>query len=103
MDLVNQYILDNFVNRNRKGKTVNTETATRPLWKIAIDIRAHWPKVYFGAVPYLRALDGLSTLNDSYGMDDARGVVRYFLANSGTWRGDHVRRIKAELRSMLGE
>lgn len=80
---------------------VNTEV--RPLWTIARDIRAHWPKVYFGAVPYLEAMHGLSSLDDSYGFDDARGIVRYFIANAGTWRGEHARRIKSELRAMLGD
>jgi hypothetical protein len=36
-----------------------------------------------------------------YGADDARGIVMYFLANAGTWRGENARRIKAELKGML--
>ena len=82
---------------------MNTETAPRTLWTIARDIRAHWVKPYFGAVPYLDALDSLSHIDDSYGFDDAESIVRYFLANAGTWRGDDARRIKAELKAMLGD
>ena len=73
----------------------------RPLWKIARDIRQHWPRVYFGAVTYLDAMSHLSTMRDCYGFDDARSIVTYFLGNARTWRGDDARRIKAELKAML--
>jgi hypothetical protein len=80
---------------------METVTATRPLSVIARDIRAHWPKVYFGAVPYLQAMAQLGSINDKYYEDSARSVVNYFLANAGTWRGEDARRIKAELKSMV--
>ena len=80
---------------------MTTATATRPLSTIAREIRATWPKVYFGAVPYLQAMAQLDTVNDNYGLDDARSIVNYFLANAGTWRGDDARRIKAELKAMV--
>lgn len=73
----------------------------RPLYAIAIDIRAHWPKPYFGAVPYIEAMRAVSSINEPYGVESARGLVLYFLANAGTWRGEHAKRIKAELRGML--
>ena len=76
-------------------------TATRPLSVIARDIRASWPKVYFGAVPYLQAMAELNSINDKYIHDDARSIVNYFLANAGTWRGEDAKRIKAELKSMV--
>jgi hypothetical protein len=80
---------------------METITATRPLSVIARDIRATWPKVYFGAVPYLQAMAQLGSINDKYYEDSARSVVNYFLANAGTWRGEDARRIKAELKSMV--
>ena len=80
---------------------METITATRPLSVIARDIRASWPKVYFGAVPYLQAMAQLGSINDKYYEDSARSVVNYFLANAGTWRGEDARRIKAELKSMV--
>lgn len=73
----------------------------RPLYQIAIDIRAHWPKPYFGAVPYIDAMRAVSSINEPYGVESARGLVLYFLANAGSWRGEHAKRIKAELRGML--
>ena len=70
-----------------------TVVATTPdLAAIARDIRTHWKKPYFGAVPYLEAMGTLGGLNDSYGLDDARSIARYFLANAGTLRGEDARR-----------
>lgn len=74
---------------------------SRTLATIARDIRTHWKKPYFGAVPYLEAMETLVNLNDSYGFENARSIALYFLANAGTWRGEDARRIKAEIKSML--
>ena len=77
------------------------ETTTRPISTIAHEIRVDWVKPYFGAVPYLDAMDRLNTIKDKYGYDDATSIVRYFLANAATWKGETARRVKAELKSML--
>lgn len=74
---------------------------TRSLSTIAADIRANWPNVWFGAVPYLDAMRELDSIRDNYYADSAASVVRYFLANANTWRGDAARRIKAELKAMV--
>jgi hypothetical protein len=76
--------------------------AHRPLSTIAHDIWRNWPKPYFGAIPYIVALESLTTINDAYGDDSARSVVLYFLANAATWRGDAARAIKAELKGIAG-
>lgn len=78
-----------------------TDARTRPLREIAAEIRTTWPKIYFGAVPYLDAMSTLNKISDSYYLDSADSIVRYFLANATTWRGPDARRIKAELKSML--
>ncbi len=82
---------------------MNTATETRTLAAIARDIRTHWVKPYFGAVPYIEAMGTLGGLDEKYFHDDARSIARYFLANAGTWRGEDARRIKAEIKSMLGD
>ena len=74
---------------------------TRPIYTIAAEIRKTWPKVYFGAVPYLDAMSSLTSVHDNYGYDSADSIVRYFLSNASTWRGEDARRIKAELKGML--
>lgn len=73
----------------------------RPINQIALEIARDWKAPYFGAVPYIRAMRSLSGINDSYGLDSARSVVSYFLANSGTWKGEKARAIKLELRGMI--
>ncbi len=78
-----------------------TTTETRPLSTIARDIAKTWPKVYFGAVPYLQAMASLESVSDSYGWDDGKSIVLYFLTNAKTWRGEDARRIKAELKAMV--
>jgi len=74
----------------------------RSLSAIARDVRAHWPKVNFAAKPYLDAMAQLDRISDKYYYDNAESVVRYFLSNAATWRGDDAKRIKAELKAMLG-
>lgn len=74
----------------------------RPIYAIAREIRADWKKPYFGAVPYLDAMGDLERISDPYMYDSGESIVRYFLANSGTWRGDTAKRIKAELKALCG-
>jgi hypothetical protein len=73
----------------------------RPLNQIAKEIKADWVKPYFGASPYISAMFYVKSLDESFGYDDGATVVRYFLANAGTWRGETARRIKKELNDML--
>ena len=73
----------------------------RPLHVIAREIKRVWPKPYFGAVPYIDAMLSMDSIHENYFYDSGDSVVRYFLANAGTWRGDDARRIKAELKGML--
>jgi hypothetical protein len=73
----------------------------RQLSVIAREISQDWKKPYFGAVPYIGAMSTLADINDQYGYDDARSIVRYFLSNATSWRGDTARRVKAELKGML--
>lgn len=74
----------------------------RTLRAIAGEIQRDWgDKTYFGAVPYIKAMRGLETVNDRYGQDDAKSIVSYFLSNAKSWRGDTARRVKAELKEMI--
>jgi hypothetical protein len=88
------------------GKLPKKETPKepRPLYEIAREINRDWSRkgkgVYFGAVPYLRAMGTLDKIGDSYGYDSGVSIVLYFLANAGTWRGETARRVKKELNAM---
>jgi hypothetical protein len=73
----------------------------RSIDTIARDISRDWTKPYFGAAPYLDAMHSLQTIKDKYYYDDAESVVRYFLANATTWKGETARSIKAELKTLL--
>jgi hypothetical protein len=75
----------------------------RTICAIANEVNEDWKKPYFGAVPYLDAMRSLSTIRENYFDDSAESVVMYFLANSGTWRGDVAKRVKLELKTMLKE
>lgn len=83
-------------------KTTNN-IQNRPLNEIARDIRKDWKNPYFGARPYLDAMRTLDSINDNYGFDSAKTIVRYFLANASTWRGETARNIKKELKAMVGD
>jgi len=73
----------------------------RPINEIAREIGSTWTKPYFGAVPYLNAMRTLTTIEDYYGLDTADSIIRYFLGNARTWRGEDARRIKKELNELL--
>lgn len=75
----------------------------RTFAEIAQEIKKVWTKPYFGAVPYIDAMAEInsSDKNAVYWNEDTDTIVRYFLANSSTWRGEDARRIKTELKSMI--
>lgn len=74
----------------------------RTVKEIALDIRLSWKTPYFGAVPYIDAMLQIESVHDDYHADSAREVCLYFLSNATSWRGPDARRIKAELKGLLG-
>lgn len=68
---------------------------------IAQIIGQDWSNIYFGAVPYLQAMQSLNSIQDSYGDDSAKTIVIYFLANAQTWRGETARAVKKHLQQLL--
>ena len=70
----------------------------RPLYMIASDIRDNWKPVNYAAKPYLDAMFELNKITDNYINDSGKSVVLYFLSNASSWKGEHARRIKAELK-----
>lgn len=77
----------------------------RPISEIAREINSDWGKLGKGvspyAKPYLDAMHALTDINDNYYLDSADSVIRYFLANASTWRGEKAKEIKKELKSLL--
>jgi hypothetical protein len=83
-------------------KVIKPRPLTRNLNKIAKEIEANWSSINFAAWPYLDAMKKINGgLTEVYGTEPADVIVRYFLANAGTWRGAVANRIKDELRSAL--
>lgn len=74
---------------------------TRPIHEIAKDIRKDWTNMYFGARPYVDAMDNLMTVNDKFGTESGKSIVLYFLSNAASYRGEVARKCKAELKAMI--
>ena len=76
----------------------------RPIYEIADEIYKVWGrnKINYAAKPYLEAMQSLNQITDKYMYDSARSVVSYFLANASAFRGDYAKRIKAELKALMG-
>ena len=77
-------------------------TTPRSLRTIAQEVRSDWKNVWFGAKPYLDAMETLDSVDDNYYLDSGVSIVLYFLANAQTWTGDKARAIKAELKNAVG-
>ena len=78
---------------------------TRPIYQIAADIKTEWSKVgkgvNFAAKPYLDAMLTLDKITDHYMFDSADSIVRYFLCNASSFRGNRAKELKAELKALL--
>jgi hypothetical protein len=75
---------------------------SRSLNVIAKEIRSDWKSVNYGAKPYLDAMGCMESVSDNFGMDTGKSIVLYFLSNASTWRGETAKRVKAELKKMVG-
>lgn len=73
-----------------------------PLSQIADIIRRDWKPMNYAAVPYVQAMLMLPAIDSSYGGDDGKSIVLYFLSNAGTWRGPVAKLVKAELKKRAG-
>lgn len=68
---------------------------------IAREVLADWKKPSPYALPYIKAMLALQSIDDTYLFEGGRSVVLYFLSNAGSWRGATARRVKAELNAAL--
>ncbi len=73
----------------------------RSISAVARDIMSDWNNVYYGAVPYLQAMLTLDSVTDSYGYDDAKSIVLYFLSNATRYKGGRAKELKAELKTLI--
>jgi len=82
------------------GAVLNEEN--RPLYDIAREIRQDWRPVHPYAKPYVDAMATLNSINDKFMFDSGTDIVGRFLSNAASWRGETAKRIKIELKQMLG-
>jgi hypothetical protein len=68
--------------------------------QVVAAIRADWTKPYFGAVPYLEALECLDSWTDRYGCEDATFLAAYLLSNLRTYRGANAKAVRATLKAV---
>lgn len=74
----------------------------RMVWEIAEEILAKWQNIPPAAMAYLNPMLNLNSPSEMYGYDSADMILRYFLSNANTWKGDDAFRIKNEIRALLG-
>lgn len=86
-----------------KNSVENQKSIPDNLAQIAIIIKQDWKNIYFGAVPYLQAMQSLSSIEDHYFEDSAKSIVNYFLANAMTWRGETARQLKTKLKLLVAQ
>ena len=75
--------------------------AKRPIYQIAQDIKNAWKNPSPYALAYLNPMLTLDSIEDYYFLDDAKSIIRYFLANAQGFRGEKARELKQELRDLL--
>lgn len=89
----------------KKQEAKRSQQVTRKLSDIAQNIEAAWSTqgkgVNYAARPYLDAMYQLEDINDRYGLDSAGGIVRRFLANASSFKGEAAKTLKAELKELL--
>ncbi len=69
---------------------------------IARLIKRDWRNVHYAARPYLEAMLTLNSINDDHWHDSGQSVVRYFLNNAKTYRGENAKVYKAALKKLAG-
>lgn len=96
-------LFDSFTYTKYKPITnIMTTTTTRPLYKIADEIRKDWRPMCPHAKAHFQAFEGATSIDEMYMFDSVKGEVLRFLSGASTWRGETARRIKKELKAMAG-
>jgi len=94
------------INEEMNGKPAvpeisSLDLASMPLSGLARIVKGDWKNVYFGAVPYLDAMETLKSIGDKYYEDSGSSIVAYFLSNATSWKGEVARAVKKELNKRL--
>ena len=76
-------------------------TEKKTIHDYAVEILRTWKNIHPSAKPYVEAMLELYDIHDHYLYDSADDIVRRFLINANTWRGDDARRVKKQLNLLL--
>ncbi|RKE47151.1 hypothetical protein [Sphingobacterium detergens] len=91
----------NKVEQKNQQQIIKSMEIPNQISAVANIILKDWKKPYFGAVPYLNTMVQLDNINQMYDQDSAKSIVRYFLANAQSWKGETARAVKAKLNQLL--
>jgi len=80
---------------------MSKELSEMKLYELAREVRRDWKNINYAARPYLDAMSDLIGLTDAFSYDSGDSIVRYFLSNASSWRGQRAREVKAELQRRL--
>jgi hypothetical protein len=81
---------------------VKVKTPARPLHQICDEIRKDWRPMPNYAKAHFEAIECATSIDEMYGFDSVKSEVCYFLGNAQTWKGETARRIKIELKQLVG-
>lgn len=96
-------ITESKLRRFIRRRILESRGMERSIREIAQEISMNWRNVSPAARPYLNAMMQLDKMSDMYGMDDAAGIVGYFLSNCRGWKGETAKRVKKELKRMVNK
>tara|TARA_R110000822_G_scaffold128195_28_gene263962 strand:- start:1868 stop:2158 length:291 start_codon:yes stop_codon:yes gene_type:complete len=86
-------------------EVLEVDYSKMPIYELAAVAQKDWSQsksgIYFGAVPYLRAMQTMHSVHESYGQDSGKSVVTYFLSNATRWRGPVAKAVKKELNKRI--
>ena len=75
--------------------------STGTISDIAKFIKTDWKKIPLNAKVYIDAMLEINNIDAKYGLDDAKTIVLYFLANAVTYRGENAKIIKKHLNTLI--
>ena len=93
-----------FSNKINPGENnMETSTTVDPFSKAQNSIRkALGKEIKYNSplYPYAEALCRVSSINDTYGVEDAKSIALYFLSNGSSWKGEEAKESKAILKKL---
>ena len=103
-NLENKFFYSNyFLNNNTGDNNMETSTTVDPFSKAQNSIRkALGKEIKYNSplYPYAEALCRVSSINDTYGVEDAKSIALYFLSNGSSWKGEEAKESKAILKKL---